>query len=292
MSSMVKKIDYALLTVRGRDAKDFLQRLTTVDMRKLSDGLGAKGLLLTGTGRLIAAFVLLQESAEHFSLVAEQPVITALSEALGKLHFAENLEMNVTTGWGYESFGPAELWYSIWPAADHELEREAFPFHREDNELSWPLPIPQATGVFFARGGEHPELHGPDTGERWENLRIQALVPAFGKEWKADQSALDTGLLPWIHRFKGCYPGQEVVERSLNVGHPARFLVQLRAGMKLEVGDSVAADGKNLGTLSSVAPAGSEWVALASLAWSARGRDRLRIQSSGNDKGEALCQRW
>jgi len=98
----------------------------------------------------------------------------------------------------------------------------------------------------------------------WEALRIEAGLPRWARE--VDARAIPNEL-DWlrtgVHLNKGCYPGQETIARTVNLGRPPRRLVQLQlagwqgqlpevgARVYLPVGDNPA--GKVVGTITSVA---------------------------------------
>lgn len=98
----------------------------------------------------------------------------------------------------------------------------------------------------------------------WEALRIEAGLPRWVRE--VDSRAIPNEL-DWlrtgVHLNKGCYPGQETIARTVNLGRPPRRLVQLQlagwqgqlpevgARVYLPAGDNPA--GKAVGTITSVA---------------------------------------
>lgn len=98
----------------------------------------------------------------------------------------------------------------------------------------------------------------------WEALRIEAGLPRWACE--VDARAIPNEL-DWlrtgVHLNKGCYPGQETIARTVNLGRPPRRLVQLQlagwqgqlpevgARVYLPVGDNPA--GKVVGAITSVA---------------------------------------
>jgi folate-binding protein YgfZ len=68
-----------------------------------------------------------------------------------------------------------------------------------------------------------------------EQARILSLRPAPGLEFSLDGTVnpLEVNLNHAIADQKGCYPGQEVIEKILALGSPARRLCQLRAESEL-----------------------------------------------------------
>ncbi len=131
-----------------------------------------------------------------------------------------------------------------------------------------------ALGQEAAPGQEHAlaQAAAPDqaagltqVGElAWEALRIEAGLPRWARE--VDARAIPNEL-DWlrtgVHLNKGCYPGQETIARTVNLGRPPRRLVQLQlagwqgqlpevgARVYLPAGDNPA--GKAVGTITSVA---------------------------------------
>lgn len=132
-------------------------------------------------------------------------------------------------------------------------------------------------GQTVASGQEAAPSQAPAAGEliqagdltqvgelAWEALRIEAGLPRWVRE--VDARAIPNEL-DWlrtgVHLNKGCYPGQETIARTVNLGRPPRRLVQLQlagwqgqlpevgARVYLPVGDNPA--GKVVGTITSVA---------------------------------------
>jgi folate-binding protein YgfZ len=60
-----------------------------------------------------------------------------------------------------------------------------------------------------------------------ENWRIQALRPRVGIEIDDSTMPLEVGLIDAVSQGKGCYPGQEVIERIISMGTPPRRLAKL-----------------------------------------------------------------
>lgn len=124
----------------------------------------------------------------------------------------------------------------------------------------------QALGQEAAPGQELGQVAGlTQVGElAWEALRIEAGLPRWARE--VDARAIPNEL-DWlrtgVHLNKGCYPGQETIARTVNLGRPPRRLVQLQlagwqgqlpevgARVYLPAGDNPA--GKAVGTITSVA---------------------------------------
>ena len=121
----------------------------------------------------------------------------------------------------------------------------------------------QEPGQALAAAGLTQDL--TQVGElAWEALRIEAGLPRWARE--VDARAIPNEL-DWLRTGvplnKGCYPGQETIARTVNLGRPPRRLVQLQlagwqgqlpevgARVYLPAGDNPA--GKAVGTITSVA---------------------------------------
>jgi folate-binding protein YgfZ len=65
------------------------------------------------------------------------------------------------------------------------------------------------------------------TASDFENFRIQHLVAWPGIELLKDSNPLELGLFNSLSGNKGCYPGQEVIEKIISLGSPAKRLCLL-----------------------------------------------------------------
>lgn len=82
----------------------------------------------------------------------------------------------------------------------------------------------------FAERYELSELRVSDAAPRTLRDRILALEPEEGREFHPDgeTNPLEVNLASAIDENKGCYPGQEVIEKIISLGSPARRLCLLR----------------------------------------------------------------
>ena len=107
----------------------------------------------------------------------------------------------------------------------------------------------------FLTAGEGRRLAG---ALAWEALRIEAGRPRWARE--ADARAIPHEL-DWlrtaVHLTKGCYPGQETIARTLNLGRPPRRLTVLQldglGGDLPQPGASVRMGERAVGAVTSVA---------------------------------------
>jgi folate-binding protein YgfZ len=103
--------------------------------------------------------------------------------------------------------------------------------------------------------------------EAAEILRVEAGVPRYGKDFTEDNLLLEIGLKDAVSFTKGCYLGQEVVERIRSRGHVNKKLMGLRLNAELPAtpGAPLFADGEQVGNVTSsvYSPALKQPIALA-----------------------------
>lgn len=86
-----------------------------------------------------------------------------------------------------------------------------------------------------------------------ETLRIEAGIPRYGTDFSEDNLLLETGLDTHVSFTKGCYLGQEIVERVRSRGHVNRKLCGLVIddAVPARHGDAIRAGEKQIGIITS-----------------------------------------
>ncbi len=227
--------------------RDFLHRVTAGPVKFLRNGQGAGGVLLTGQSRMIAQFDLLCADEKEFLLVSPESCFAALLEGLERLHFAEEISLQ------------AGAYAGVRVVANSDPRDPIFSFC----EKKWPAPVPGYECFLSETPVPFPAA--------WNFDRIGAGVPWPPLDWDCATPALEAGVLPWIDRHKGCYPGQEVVELSLNVGHPARVLVAWEGKAALSPGEKISLPEGGEGLVASSAEWEGNTRALVRVPWAKRG---------------------
>lgn len=99
----------------------------------------------------------------------------------------------------------------------------------------------------------------------WERWRIRAAQPLWAQDIAAGRRTQELGLLPThVHLKKGCYPGQESIAKTYNLGRPRRALCVVEFDAAVPSGTDVSVGGKQ-GVITSAAPDGNRMIALALL---------------------------
>jgi folate-binding protein YgfZ len=204
-----ERMEIGFVRVKGKECRDFLHRVSAGAVKSLGTGQGSRNALFTGQSRMIAHFDALCLSAEEFLLATPLPLVARLADALEALHFAEDLEIGALPEVG-----------GVWRRdGANDAGEGDFAWERGGEAIRWPAGVP-GWGFCSKPTGEVEVFAG-----EWNYARIAALLPWYPGDYDENTPALEAAMLPRIDRAKGCYPGQEVVEKSLNVGHPARVLV-------------------------------------------------------------------
>ena len=219
--------------VVGEDAPGFLDRLLTITASALPVGGGSRGFLLEAKGRIRCAFFVARLGEARFLFDCEAGAGEALMGALDMYHFAERLEFKVPeeTLSAVQGPGSAALLASL-PGGRVPIPRDRCGLGGVD---LWGDPI------------EGPRL----SVAALELVRVEQGVPCAPNEYNAESSPLEVSGLEGITDAKGCYPGQEVIERTLSLGRPPRALVKLALDAPLAVPAQLTLDGVAAGTLTS-----------------------------------------
>jgi folate-binding protein YgfZ len=81
-----------------------------------------------------------------------------------------------------------------------------------DEQISFRDQLWPSAVVVMLNAGTEPEMKAA-APELVEAMRIEAGIPAFGKEITAEVNPLEAGLGQFVSETKGCYVGQEVLAR-------------------------------------------------------------------------------
>jgi folate-binding protein YgfZ len=125
-------------------------------------------------------------------------------------------------------------------------------------------------GLWGAACGQAPTYDTLPVGwEALETLRIEAGIPSYGADLEEDTLPLEANLWNALSFTKGCYIGQEIVERARSRGRVNWKLVGMLVDSPVppEAGDKLLREGKEMGevTSSCVSPSLGRTVALGFL---------------------------
>ena len=192
--------------VHGPDAASYLQAMVSNDVEGLGPGESCDALLLTAKARVIAPMTVLRRGPEDFLLSTERGLGERVVAELRRYRFAAKAEIEP------EDHFSVVVWDGDFTRAQEELDVRVAP---------------------------------TATQEELERARIEAGVPAWGKELDESILPAEAGLdRTHISFTKGCYPGQEPVARLHHRGHANRGLRVLN--VDAEPGAEIRYDGTRL----------------------------------------------
>ncbi len=256
--------------MRGRDRAALLQRLTTNDIERPRPGQGVQTVLTTPIGRIID--VLTVHMLDDALLVMTSPGQgPAVFSHLKKNIFFNDQVILEAAGRSHTQialYGPeaatllADMSGSVLPELklhattnidlNGVLVRVARRHPIGGHGLTLYLPTEELRAIQAGLEQAGARTLGANS---LDILRIEAGIPAFGRELSAEYIPLETGLLQAVSFTKGCYVGQEIIARMESRGRLAKQLRGLRLSHMpdLALPAKLQVDGKEAGDLTSVA---------------------------------------
>ncbi|HOR28591.1 MAG TPA: hypothetical protein PLG73_11270 [Candidatus Sumerlaeota bacterium] len=315
-AALVVSPEWAPLHIEGRDAADYLHRRLSHSIRELTPGAGRYALQLAGDGHFQAELLVYRADEGFVALVdhAAREQVFALIEQYTLMD-----DVSVERMWPAEAVvglaGPAApgiLAALLDPPATAPLlapERftglmtvtlRGLPC-RIFTDPRWPFPfyhlsIPGMAAARLVRllaemcaaaGGR------PAGFAALQLARVRAGIPRQGWDLDPGVIPLEARLEAAIDRDKGCFPGQEVIARIANLGHPARLLLRLRvdADQPVSAGDAIIIDEEIAGRITSAAgwPGLPYRLALGYVKWPHRAAPRALVQLADGTRLAASC---
>lgn len=251
-----------VIRLSGPDAEDFLQRLTTNDVRLLTRQNAWVTALLSPIGRIRSVFTALR-ARDAFLLIAPRRGAARLRAVLqSQIFFMDAVEVaDASADWRYLQLAGAAADQLLTPLGfkadamqdgDRQTVGDWTCLYQE--RLEWPaygLLVPTAQQDGLVRRLQ--QAHGvacPDW-RAYHMQRIRAGRGGYETEFTEAYNPLEVGLAWLCADNKGCYPGQEVIARQINYGKITRELVRLDAAEPLAVDETVRADAASIGVVTS-----------------------------------------
>jgi aminomethyltransferase len=247
------------IVARGRDRARLLHNLTSNEVKKMLPGQGCYAFLLTPQGRIQADLTLLC-FPEHFLIDTEPELREKVQQLIRKYIIADQVELEdvseATGSIAVEGPGSAEILKKIGaPAPDTAYGHE-----------SWGDATVAAVSVTGEPGfriycgasrthGIMDEIRAAGAVAASEGdvraVRIENGRPRYGEDIRETTLPQETQQMHAVSFTKGCYLGQEIVERIRAQGHVNKKLVRLRGDGPLAPGGKLAAKGADAGEITS-----------------------------------------
>ena len=262
------------IRVTGEDRARLLHAMTTNHVQQMKPGDGLYAFFLNAQGRILAdAYVLCFE--DHFLLDTAPETREAVYQHLDQYIIADDVTLEDVTQQTF-SFG-LEGPKAVDVAAHCGMQA---PHHRYSHVLSGEFVVAalSATGVHgiriygSARDKEEAAATIEAAGaiaasqEDAETARIENFVPRYGCDITEHTLPQETQQTHALHFQKGCYLGQEIVERIRSRGHVNRLLMGFRiesAAPAPPPGTKLMVEGKPSGEVTSSAATGEAVFGLA-----------------------------
>jgi glycine cleavage system T protein len=259
----------AKFAMKGADRARFLQRIVSNDVKNLAAGQGTYATLLTAQGHIVADFrIYCTEDAFLFDTDAD--LRDKAMQSLCRYIIGERVELQPLESSALAFQGPRARGL-LGKTLHIEIPDLAEFGHFSTNYGGFPARVVRASatgeqgyeiwvstkgllGVWGAACGQAPSYEMLPCGtEALESLRIEAGIPRYGPDFGEDTLPLEAGLLNALSFNKGCYIGQEIVERARSRGHVNWKLVGLfvDAPQPPSAGEKLVLEGKEIGEVTS-----------------------------------------
>ncbi|MBI2237215.1 MAG: hypothetical protein HYU54_01635 [Actinobacteria bacterium] len=255
--AFVDRAPFRKVEVTGVDAVAWLNDLVTAGVEGLSAGEARRSLLLTPTGRIRADFHVVRTGAGYL-LLQDPSQPRAVDDLLSPYVLSSDVRLlDVTDRLALFSLpGRMEI------PDDLTASRPAMLGDGADVVVT----SSEAGAARAALAAALVEA-GEEAVEVW---RVRRGVARFPVDVDEDSLPAEAGLEPVVDLTKGCFLGQESVAKVWNLGHPPRVVLALRAEGPVAPGEPVVTGGREVGRVTSAAPAPDGMALLARVRWEAR----------------------
>jgi folate-binding protein YgfZ len=228
-----------VVVVHGPDAAAYLQSQLSQDLAGLDIGASRWSFVLAPDGKVDALVRVLRLAADRFALDVDAGYGDALTARLRRFLIRTKADVEQSPWACIAVRGPGAA------AVSAVVGHRVVSWWESDRAVDVIGPDPRAPAGVAEVGGAELEV-----------ARVEAGWPAMGTEIRPGESIpAETGLVDVAVSFtKGCYPGQELVER-MHARHaqPPRYVRRLEAGAPLTEGAEVEREGHSVGRVTSAA---------------------------------------
>jgi aminomethyltransferase len=269
----------------GEDRARFLHRIVSNDIKKLVPGQGTYATLLNAQGHILSDFRVYC-ATDRLLIDTDADLREKTMQSLQRYIIGDRVQIVPEDHFALAIQGPKsrEFVERHLPSASSLLVEYD---HVETNYSSSPVRVIRATST----GEEGFEIWSgaEEIGRIWdsmgaasstdgptpfgtlalESLRIEAGIPRYGADMGEDTLPLEASLLSALSFNKGCYIGQEIVERARSRGHVNWKLSGLfvEGAQPPSSGEKLISAGKEIGEVTSacISPTLGKTIAMAYL---------------------------
>lgn len=231
------KHEDAVLEVSGPDAVSYLHKMTSNDVARLSVGEAHYNALLDRKGMILALFLLLHPTEDRLLLVMPEILKQKTLGLLQKMKFIQKVEVK-----------------DLSQELSHRMLAQDPQAANRKEALVWEDPFYRKPLWHWI--GPHATAPAGIPENEMEILRLSSGIPKYGVDIDETHNLLEVQAPIAYARSKGCYPGQEVIERILayGKGKVPKKICRLECEGKLEIAPQTrvsSKDGLGAGVISS-----------------------------------------
>lgn len=240
---------YSVFKVTGPDATRYLNGRATQDLKDVPEGEVRSSYLLSPQGKVQGKFYFGQLGGTYY-LILEGFDAEQFIEDLFRFKVADQVDIEAVIEKAELVIGDS---LGVSDGQVKKLSPKGFALN--PNVLSTPSVI--------TVGADSKSPKEIDANEASKHF-IESCEPRVECEINSGTIVTDLPLEKFVSFNKGCYAGQEVVERATAKGRPNKKLIKLSSTSPLTKGQKVLLDQQKVGAITSVAQAEeSLWIALA-----------------------------
>ncbi len=210
---------WSRIQIIGPDASDFAHRMFSRNIKSLSVGEARLSLFLSAEAQA-QNFFWVAKRPDGLEIVLRQCDAESFRTNVEKFHFAEKF-----------SVLPAEPIKGYWTPSPNSATSGEGNLLAQGLRGFW-------RNTLFEFEFSPPSKQGDET--LWTQHRIQNLIPSAPEDFTDKTLIFDVGIEDLCDHNKGCYIGQEVVERlRTRAGHGPRKLVAMEWNGRANAGDQL-----------------------------------------------------
>lgn len=255
--------DRGRIYVTGEDRARLLHAMTTNHVQQLTPGSGVYAFFLNAQGRILGD-VNLYCFEDRLLLDTEPETREVLYRHLDKFIIADDATLDDATGRTFAVALEGPEAEAVLAVLEAPIPEQAYA-HADWGP--WTIARDSFTDArgfrFFGVLETKAELIAkltsagavPAGAEEARVVRIEHFKPRYGEDIHANTLPQETTLTKALHFKKGCYLGQEIVERIRSRGHVNRMLIglQIDAREPVPAGTKLVSEGKEIGEVTSSA---------------------------------------
>ncbi len=259
----------------GEDRARLLHAMTSNHIQQLTPGQGCYAFFLNAQGRILADGSILCRP-DHFLLDTEPEIREKLFQHLDKYIIADDVTLEDRTSETFEIALEGPQAAAVLAAIGAPVPEAEYAQLEWNGLLVASLTLTGAPGFrFLGPTGAKADLIASletagavaATADEFRATRLEHGKPRYGDEITERYLPQETGQLHAVHFTKGCYIGQEIVERVRSRAQIHRHLmrVEIDAPNPPDPGTKLTAEGKDAGEIVSSAfvPARNKVAAMA-----------------------------